>query len=146
MAFDATPQPIVDVMLILAKLTSDDILLDPGCGDGRFLITSAQRYGCRAIGIEIDPKTADIAEEAVRNAGVDKRVLIIRGDATKHQLGIATVIVCYLYPNTINDVVQNAPGARTIVSYQHPIQGVDNKKLNLSFDGQEHDIYFWSKE
>lgn len=144
--FDATPEPIVDIMLVLARLTEDDVLLDPGCGDGRFLIKSVQRYGCKAIGVEIDPKTADLAEKAIKEAGVEKQVLVVRGDATKHQLGIATAVTCYLYPDTIENIVPNVPGARIIVSYQHPIPGRENQKLNLSVDGQEHVIYFWVKE
>lgn len=35
--------------------TTDDVLLDVGCGDGRLLITAAQRYGVRGIGIEYVP-------------------------------------------------------------------------------------------
>lgn len=144
-AIDSTPQPIVDIMLVLANLTEDDVLLDPGCGDGRFLIKSVQRYGCKAIGVEIDAKTADIAEAAIREAGVGKQVLVVRGDATKHQLGIATAVTLYLYPDTIKAMSPNWPNARIVISYMHPIPGVENRKLNLAIEGQEHTIFFWTK-
>lgn len=142
----ATPQAIVDVMLLLARLTPDDRLLDPGCGDARFLVTAAQRYDCLGIGVEIDSKTADAAEANVKAAGFSDKILIVRGDSTKHKLGVATVVVCYLFPETIEKVFTRCPNARMWVSYMHEIPGVQNKQLTLPIEGQEHRIYFWTRE
>ncbi|MGC1248170.1 MAG: SAM-dependent methyltransferase, partial [Spirulinaceae cyanobacterium] len=51
-----TSPQIVESMLSLAKLTSQDILYDLGSGDGRILITAAQKYGTKGVGIDIDPQ------------------------------------------------------------------------------------------
>jgi len=51
-----TPQPVVDGMLQLAKVTDKDVVYDLGCGDGRIPITAAQKYGARGVGIDIDPQ------------------------------------------------------------------------------------------
>jgi SAM-dependent methyltransferase len=151
-ALASTPQPIVDVMLLIAhqygRLTEDDVLLDPGCGDGRFLIKAVKRFGCKAIGVEIDPKTADLAEAAIKEAGVGKQVLVVRGDATKHQLGIATAVTLYLFPDTIRAVMSklDKENVRVVVSHQHPIPGVTNRSMEFSVDGETHTIFFWSRE
>ena len=50
-----TPQDIVEKMLDLAKVTSDDVVYDLGSGDGRIVITAAQKYGAHAVGVEINP-------------------------------------------------------------------------------------------
>src|SRR3712207_2060027 len=54
--FVPTPNEVVDKMLEMAKVTAKDVVYDLGCGDGRIVITAAQKYGCRAVGIDIDPK------------------------------------------------------------------------------------------
>src|SRR6476661_974985 len=43
-----TPQIVVDEMLRMAKVTANDYLIDLGSGDGRFVITAAQK-GARAF-------------------------------------------------------------------------------------------------
>ncbi|KAG0947683.1 hypothetical protein G6F31_014163 [Rhizopus arrhizus] len=49
-----TPQTLVDKMLDMAKVTPQDRLMDLGSGDGRTVITAAQR-GLTAQGIEYNP-------------------------------------------------------------------------------------------
>ena len=49
-----TPQPLVEKMLDLAKVTPQDFLMDLGSGDGRTVITAAKR-GARAQGVEYNP-------------------------------------------------------------------------------------------
>src|SRR5215471_3629598 len=53
--FLPTPQEVVDRMLDMANVTSNDVVYDLGSGDGRILITAAARYGVRGVGFEIDP-------------------------------------------------------------------------------------------
>lgn len=45
-----TPNEVVVRMLELAKVQKDDVLYDLGSGDGRIVITAAQKYGTREIG------------------------------------------------------------------------------------------------
>src|SRR5687768_6203569 len=49
-----TPQPLVDTMLNMAKVTPMDFVIDLGSGDGRTVITAAKR-GAKAMGIEYNP-------------------------------------------------------------------------------------------
>ena len=40
-------------MFNLIELTSEDIILDIGCGDGRVLISLCKAIGCRGLGLDI---------------------------------------------------------------------------------------------
>ncbi len=63
------------------KISSDMTLLDGGCGSGRSDIFLARRYGCRIVGVDIDPGTLLQAQaEAVSN-GVSDRVEFRVADA-----------------------------------------------------------------
>src|SRR3954471_13060169 len=67
--FVPTPKDVVEKMLELAKVTSKDVVYDLGCGDGGIVITAAQKFGARAVGIDIDPKRI---QEATANAKAAK--------------------------------------------------------------------------
>src|SRR5262245_36751233 len=49
-----TSQALVDKMLEIAKVTSQDYVIDLGSGDGRTVITAAKK-GARAMGVEYNP-------------------------------------------------------------------------------------------
>src|SRR5690606_33885396 len=55
-----TANTLVNKMLDLAKLTPKDRLIDLGSGDGRTVITAAQR-GSAALGIEYNPKMVELS-------------------------------------------------------------------------------------
>ena len=94
--FVPTPNQVVNAMLRLAKVTREDVVYDLGCGDGRIVITAAQQYGARAVGIDIDPERVKEATANVRKAGVADRVKIIRGDLFEADISPATVVTLYL--------------------------------------------------
>ena len=50
-----TAQGVVDRMLELAEVKKTDLVYDLGCGDARIVITAAKKYGCKAVGYDIDP-------------------------------------------------------------------------------------------
>jgi SAM-dependent methyltransferase len=122
-----TPQPVVDKMLELAKVTSDDLVYDLGCGDGRIVVTAAKRYGARAVGFEIDPERVAEARENVRQSGVEDRVTIEQRDIFTLDLAPANVVTLYLLPSLnvrlIPQLSQLRPGSR-VVSHDFDIQGV----------------------
>ncbi|MGH9579056.1 MAG: SAM-dependent methyltransferase, partial [Terriglobales bacterium] len=83
-------------MLKMAAVSKKDTVYDLGCGDGRIVITAAQRYGARGVGIDIDPERVEEATANVRKAGVADRVKIIRGDLFEADISAATVVTLYL--------------------------------------------------
>ena len=94
--FVPTPNEVVDAMLKMAEVTKADTVYDLGCGDGRIVITAAQRYGARGVGIDIDPERVAEATENVRKGKVADRVKIIRGDLFEADISEATVVTLYL--------------------------------------------------
>ena len=68
--FVPTRQSVADAMLQLARVNANDVVYDLGSGDGRIVITAAQKYGARGVGIELDPQTGpDLARNRARRGG-----------------------------------------------------------------------------
>ena len=63
-----TPQEVVDRMLELAEVGKGDVVYDLGSGDGRIVVIAAQKYGAKAVGIELE-----LDEEAAASPPVNRR-------------------------------------------------------------------------
>jgi SAM-dependent methyltransferase len=94
--FVPTPNEVVDKMLEMAKVTASDVVYDLGCGDGRIVITAAQKYGVRAIGVDIDPKRIAEATANAKAAKVTDKVRFIEGDLFETDISEASVVTLYL--------------------------------------------------
>lgn len=93
-----TPLPVVEAMLRLAELHEGDVLYDLGAGDGRIVIAAARRSGVRAVGIELDARKVARARANVARAGLEGRVEIRQGDVLEADLGGASVVTLFLFP------------------------------------------------
>jgi hypothetical protein len=93
-----TPQSVVDKMLDLAEVGPDDFLIDLGSGDGRIVITAAQKRGARGFGVELDPSLVESSNEAARKAGVAERARFYLRDLFDTDIREATVLTMYLLP------------------------------------------------
>ena len=93
-----TPYPVVDEMLRLANVGPSDIVFDLGCGDGRIVIAAAERHGARGVGIDIDPRRIEEANEAAQRAGVASRLRFAVQDLFETDFSSATVVTLYLFP------------------------------------------------
>ncbi len=93
-----TPQPLVDQMLDLAKLTPEDRLVDLGSGDGRLVITAAKR-GATARGIEFNHELVELSRRSARGEGVASRATFERADIFKSDFSDATVVTLFLLPS-----------------------------------------------
>lgn len=94
--FVRTPYEVVGRMLELAEVSEDDVVYDLGSGDGRFVITAAERYGARGVGIEIDPERVRTARKNAKEAGVADRVEFRQQDLFEADFREATVVTLYL--------------------------------------------------
>jgi SAM-dependent methyltransferase len=94
--FVPTPPEVVDAMLKVANVSSDDLVYDLGCGDGRIVIAAATKHGARGVGIDIDPQRIKEARANAAAAGVTDRVKFIQGDLFEMELRPATVVTLYL--------------------------------------------------
>ena len=94
-----TPTAVVDAMLGLARVTSRDVVYDLGSGDGRIVITAAQRFGARGVGVELDGALVGLARDNAGKAGVGDRVSFRQADLFATDLSEATVVTLYLSPS-----------------------------------------------
>jgi len=122
-----TPQPIVERMLEAGRVKPGELVYDLGSGDGRVVITAAQKFGAKAVGIEIRPDLCRIATERIKAAGLEDRVKIVQGSFLRVDLGPADVVTMFLL-TTSNERLKPTlekylkPGTR-VVSNQFPIKG-----------------------
>ena len=147
--FVPTPDDIVAKMLEVAGVTKDDVIYDPGCGDGRIVIAAAKKYGCRGVGIELSPKLVrDARASAVRNQ-VERLVRILEEDIYAVDMSEATVVTLYLLPGMnvklIPQLQKLKPGAR-IVAHDYGVQDrveepATKITINSREDAVEHYIY-----
>jgi cyclopropane fatty-acyl-phospholipid synthase-like methyltransferase len=96
--FVPTPLEVIDRMLELAEVKQGDVVYDLGSGDGRIVIRAAQKYGVRAVGIEMDTLLIDKARKEAKAAGVSHLVQFRKEDAMKVDLTQATVVTLYMLP------------------------------------------------
>jgi SAM-dependent methyltransferase len=143
-----TRYPVVDEMLRLLNLTKADVVYDLGCGDGRLVVGAAEKFGCRGVGIDIDPERIREANENAQKAGVTDKVKFILGDLFEADFREATAVPMYLLtsvnlklrPKILREL---RPGSR-IVSHNF---GMDNWKPDaqtiVRVEDIPHDVYFW---
>ena len=148
--FVPTPRDVVDKMLEMARVTKDDLLYDLGCGDGRIVITAAKRYGCRAVGYDIDPVRVKQSLENVQKNNVGHLVTIEHKDIFTLDLSEANVITLYLLPSLnvklIPQLMKLKPGSR-IVSHDFRMRGIKPDKvldIHSNEDQDEHKIFLWT--
>ena len=90
-----TPDGLVTKMLELAKVTTRDVIIDLGSGDGRTVIAAGKR-GIRALGIEYNPEMVEFATRAAQKEGVADKVKFVKADLFETDFSEATVITMYL--------------------------------------------------
>jgi precorrin-6B methylase 2 len=93
--FVPTPSRVVEKMLKLARVEPDDVVYDLGSGDGRIVIMAAQKFGARAVGIEIDDKLVKESRERIAQLGLGERAQIWQGNMFDADLQRATVVTLY---------------------------------------------------
>lgn len=94
-----TPDALVDRMLTMAKVTSQDFVMDLGSGDGRTVIMAAKKYGANAMGVEFNPEMVTLSQRNAQREGVTDKARFVRGDIFETDLSKATVLTMYLLPD-----------------------------------------------
>ena len=153
--FVPTPLAVIDQMLELAKVKKTDMVYDLGSGDGRIVIRAAQKYGVKAVGIEMDQLLLAKARKDAQAAGVTRLVEFRAEDALKADISRATVITLYMLP-WFNEAMKPSfkkylkPGTR-IVAHDFAIEGWEPDQtvklpgFELKAGGYKHrhTLYLW---
>ena len=130
--FITTPPEVVERMLEMAATRPEDAVIDLGSGDGRIVIAAAQKFGARALGIELDAALVQKSRDHARAANVAERASFVQGDVLVADISRATVVTVYLLPGLMGKLQSRfinelAPGTR-IVSHEFTM-GPDRKSV-----------------
>jgi len=140
----STPES-VERMLKLANLRDDDVIVDLGSGDGLIVLTAARMNAkLRGWGIDIDEKLVAESNGVAKAQGVAERVKFFHQNAFDADLGEATVITMWLFPELMRllrpIILERArPGTRIVTStWDLGTWPADN------IDGGNPSIHLWT--
>ncbi len=143
-----SPQKIVERMLELAEVKRTDTVYDLGSGDGRIIIAAAERFGAKAVGVEIDPELVQKSEARLKELSLENRAKVIQGHLLEVDLSPASVVTLYLLTSVNKMLRPNLeqslkPGSR-VVSHDFQIDGwTPIKTERVRGDGRTHMIYVY---
>jgi len=114
-----TPPGVVNAMLKMARVTDKDVVYDLGCGDGRIPIAAAATYGARGVGVDLDPKRIEEANENAKLARVVDKVRFATEDLFETDIREASVVMLYLSPSLNERLIPKLkkelkPGSRVV--------------------------------
>ena len=139
-----TPPAVVERMLELGQVGSDDVLIDLGSGDGRIPIAAAKAHGTQGLGVDLDPDRTIEARGIAQQEGVTSHISFRTENLFDTDLTEATVISMYLFPE-INlrlrpRLLTLTPGTR-IVSHAFHMDEWTPERHDV-VDGR--DIFLWT--
>ena len=143
-----TPQVLVDRMLEAGRVKPGEMVYDLGSGDGRVVITAAQKFGARAVGVELVPDLVRKARERIQFLGLADRVSIVEGSALRVDLSPADVVTMWFLTNSNERLRPHLEkslkvGAR-VVSNEFPIRGWKAAEMIQVRAGKvEHTIFVY---
>lgn len=145
-----TPYDVASKMLQMAKVNKDDLVYDLGCGDARILILAAQKYGCRAIGYDIDPEMVRISRENVARNHVEDLVKIVQADIFTLDLREADVIPMYLLPEMNQKLLpqlEKLKSGSRLVCHNYDLEGIEPDEtvdMVSNEDNADHHLYLYT--
>lgn len=144
--FVPTPPEVVDAMLKLANVSAKDVVYDLGSGNGIIVVTAAEKFGARGVGIDIDPQRVKEANERIQKAGVEDKVKILNADLFETDISPATVVTLYLLPSLNQKLIPKLnkelkPGTR-IVSQSFDMGEEYPAEKTVDVNGRQ--VYLWT--
>jgi predicted transcriptional regulator len=143
-----TPEKVVERMLQLAGVEEKDTVYDLGSGDGRIVIMAAEKFGAKAVGVELDRTLVKATEDRIHNLKIEDHAQILHANIFDVDLSPASVVTLYLLTSG-NEIVKPKlesslkPGTR-VVSHDFQISGwVPIRSETLKGQGREHKIYVY---
>ena len=120
--FIATPMVVVEKMLAMAEVSARDVVYDLGSGDGRIILMAAEKYGAKAVGVEMATHLVQESRRKSRELNLEDLVTIVQGDLLQTNLQPATVVTIYLLPEGIEKLRpllerDLSPGSRVVAHH-----------------------------
>src|SRR5579872_4288704 len=147
-----TPNIVVEKMLDLGGLKAGEKMFDLGSGDGRIVITAAQKYKARATGVEFDSSLVKQSTERIKALGLASTANIILGDLLLQDYSSADLLTVYLLPVGNEKVTpmlekQLKKGAR-IVAHDFEFAAwkpVQSLSIDDDGEGRSHHLYLYRR-
>jgi len=146
-----TPDDIVAEMMKLAKITKDDIVFEPGCGDSRITIAAVKAGAKKGVAIDIEAERIEESKANVKTAMLEAKIELRLGDALDIK-DLDTANVVFLYMGNEFDLLirphlwrQLKVGSR-VVSHRFVMgDWVPDKTVKImGADGDEYEIHLWT--
>src|SRR5436190_15371643 len=147
--YEGTPDAVVPAMIELARIRSDDVVYEPGCGDARVLIAAMKAGARRGIGVDIDPDLAEVSYAAVKSAGMQDEVEIRWGNALAVDMSKATVVFLFM-GEAFNLVIrpllwkQLPVGARVVSNDFAMGDWKPDRTVRVETPGRTYTLYLWT--
>ena len=143
--YEPSSEEVVGAMLEIAQVGEKDLVYDLGCGDGRIVIAAAQKKGARGVGVDLDPERIKESLENARKANVADRVQFFQQDLFQSDIGNATVVMLYLWPEVNLKLRPKLfrelkPGSR-VVSHSHDMGSWEPDQTMTASEG--HRVRSW---
>jgi len=143
--YEPSSEEVVRAMIEIAKVGKDDLVYDLGCGDGRIVIAAAQKAGARGVGVDLDPERINESRANAVKANVTDRVHFFQQDLFQTEIGEATVVMLYLWPEVNLKLRPKLfrelkPGTR-VVSHSHDMGSWEPDRTITASGG--HRVHFW---
>jgi predicted RNA methylase len=142
-----TPSSVVDRMLDAAHVKASDTVYDLGSGDGRIVIAAAQKYGARAVGVEMLPDLCRQAQRRIHELGLDDRASIVEGNVFHVDFSQATVVTMYFMTDSNErlrpSLEKHLRAGTRVVSNQFPVKGWKPISVEHVKAGMDYTIYVY---
>jgi SAM-dependent methyltransferase len=143
--YEPTSYGIAAEMLNMANVTSEDLIYDLGCGDGRIVIMAAKERGTKGVGVDMDPDRIRESRENADKAGVTQLVRFFEQNLFDTDISKATVVMLYLWPEVNLKLRPRLlkmlkPGTR-IVSHSHTMGEWED---DATREVEGHTLHFFS--
>jgi SAM-dependent methyltransferase len=152
-----TDEKVIEKMFEMGKVNKNDVVFDLGCGDGRIVAMACKKFGCKGVGVDLNPQRIRECMDTIKKYEVepfvDKYMLEYRlGNAlTVPDLDKATVVMLYMLPefmDLLKPIAKKAlkPGSR-VVSHDYRWRGEDwEPEMTVNFQGpsRNHTLYLWT--
>jgi ribosomal protein L11 methylase PrmA len=100
--FVPTSKHKIEKVLELVTMPPGSLMVDLGCGDGRFLVAAERQYSVDAVGYEINLTAFLLAKlNILFNRS---RAKVYLKNFWKINLGEADYVICYLYPDALSSL------------------------------------------
>jgi SAM-dependent methyltransferase len=154
-----TEEKVIEKMFDMAKMTKKDVVFDLGCGDGRICAMACKKFGCTAVGIDLNPERIKECMDTIKKYGVEEYVdpkfmLEYRlGNALYvPDFNRATVVMLYMLPefmDMLEPIAKKTLKAGTrIVSHDYRWHNKEwEPEQEIEFKGPTnriHTLYMWT--